>query len=57
MARYQKPKILWQELNELAQQETDFIENLAKSLLQIQNSAFIQMPKLLDCDIIKENEK
>ena len=51
MANYRKVRALKRELGELDQQKKDFMENLANSLLEIQNSASIPRPEM------PENEK
>jgi len=50
MANYQKTHTLKRELGQLDQQEKDYMENLANSLLQIQNAAFPQKSEGLESD-------
>ena len=42
MANYQKTRTLKRELGQLDQQEKDYMENLANSLLKLQNADFPQ---------------
>ena len=42
MANYQKTRNLKRELGQLGQQERDYMENLANSLLKIQNADLSQ---------------
>jgi len=42
MVNYRKTRILKRKIGQLDQQERDYMENLANSLLQIQNAHFTQ---------------
>ena len=45
MANHRKARILKRELGQLDQQEKDYMENLANSLLEIQNADLPQKPE------------
>jgi hypothetical protein len=53
MANLRKTKALKCELGELDQQQKDYMENLAYSLLEIQNASFIKKPETLENDTMQ----
>jgi hypothetical protein len=56
MANYRKTRILKRELGELDQSEKDYLENLANSLLEIQNVDLPQKPEGQESESNEKNE-
>jgi Fe-S cluster assembly iron-binding protein IscA len=57
MANIKKAKLLNKGLALLNGQELDYMENLANSLLSVQNAGFIQKPEGLEKEQRVKNEK